>query len=148
MSLQQWLENGWVRKHEATRKEIAELLGLAERDLADSRTADLSADWRLGIAYNAALQAATAALAAAGFRMSGGTPHHHYTIQSLAHTVGIDAARIRLFDEIRRKRNTAEYDRAGFVSDAEAQAAVEFAARLREDVIQWLRDKHPILLQK
>ncbi len=148
MSLQQWLANGWVQKHAATRKEIAELLGLAQRDLADSRNAGLSADWRLSIAYNAALQAATAALAAAGFRTSSGTPHHHHTIQSLAHTVGTDPGRIRLFDEIRRKRNTAEYDRAGFVSDAEAQAAVEFAARLREEVVQWLRDEHPILLQK
>jgi uncharacterized protein (UPF0332 family) len=146
--LPQWLENGWLRKHQATRREIAELLGLTERDLADSRNADLSADWRLSIAYNAALQAATAALAAEGFRTSGGTPHHHYTIQSLAHTAKIDAERVQFLEDIRRKRNTVEYDRAGTVSDAEAQAAVEFASRLRDDVIEWLREKHPLLLQE
>ena len=148
MSLQSWLESGWLKKHQATRKEIADLLALADRDLKECLRAGLGADWQLSIAYNAALQAAAAALVAEGFRTSGGTPHHHYTIQSLAYTIGADASRVRVFDEIRRKRNTAEYDRAGFISDAEAQQAVGFAARLRDDVVQWLREKHPILLQK
>ncbi len=148
MSLQQWLANGWLHAHQATRGEIAERLAHAEEDLRGCRIAELSADWRLAMAYNAALQVAAAALAAEGFRTRGGTPHHHYTIQSLSLTAGIDAARVRLLDDIRRKRNAAEYDRLGSVSDAEARAAVEFATRLREDVIRWLRDKHPMLLSK
>jgi len=41
---------------------------VVERDLADSAAEGLSADWRMSIAYNAALQAATAALAAPGYR--------------------------------------------------------------------------------
>lgn len=40
-----------------------------DRDLADSEAEGLSPDWRMNIAYNAALQAATAALAAAGERI-------------------------------------------------------------------------------
>jgi hypothetical protein len=47
----------------------------------------LSPDWRLNIAYNAALQAATAALAAAGYRASR-EAHHCRAIQSLAFTIG------------------------------------------------------------
>jgi len=43
-------------------------LRLAERDLRECQAAGLSPDWRLAIAYNAALQSATAALAAAGYR--------------------------------------------------------------------------------
>jgi hypothetical protein len=43
------------------------LLELADRDLKNSQVMELDADWRLNIAYNAALQAATAALAASGF---------------------------------------------------------------------------------
>ena len=45
---------------------MRDLLGVAERDLADCGVPGLSADWRLNISYNAALQLATAALAAAG----------------------------------------------------------------------------------
>jgi len=43
---------------------MRDLLGVVERDLADGATEGLSADGRMNIAYNAALQAATAALAA------------------------------------------------------------------------------------
>jgi len=44
------------------------LFGVADRDLRDCQVRGLSADWRLNIAYNAALQIATVALAAAGYR--------------------------------------------------------------------------------
>jgi ABC-type proline/glycine betaine transport system substrate-binding protein len=70
MSLQDWLKNGWLTEHRTSLKEIKDLLAVAERDLNDCRTArkaGLSPDWQLNIAYNAALQVATAALAAAGF---------------------------------------------------------------------------------
>jgi len=68
MSLSDWLANGWLTRHESSQQEIADLLGVVQRDLADSQTPGLSADWRLNIAYNAALQAATAALTAEGYR--------------------------------------------------------------------------------
>jgi len=44
----------------------------------------------MAIAYNAALQAATAALAAAGYRATR-DQHHDRVIQSLRETVGVDA---------------------------------------------------------
>lgn len=53
----------------------------------------MSPDWKLNIAYNAALQAATAALAASGYRAAR-EQHHYRTIQSLAHTLGWKAARV------------------------------------------------------
>jgi hypothetical protein len=65
MSLRDWLKNGWAIEHETTRQEIADLLSLMDRDLSDCQSPGLSADWQLGIAYNAALQAAVAGLAAA-----------------------------------------------------------------------------------
>ena len=71
MSLEQWLNNGWLRSHETSPREISELLSVTERDLKDARSADLSPDWTMSIAYNAALQAASAALAASGYGMSG-----------------------------------------------------------------------------
>lgn len=68
MSLDEWLQNGWLAAHQTSPAEIHDLLAVARRDLADAAVPGLSADWRLAIAYNAVLQAATAALAAAGYR--------------------------------------------------------------------------------
>ena len=33
MSLQSWLENGWLRHHQTSKKEIADLFRIIERDL-------------------------------------------------------------------------------------------------------------------
>jgi hypothetical protein len=90
MSLAEWERNGWLTKHETSRDEIRDLLQVVERDLADSDAEGLSADWRLNIAYNAALQAATVALAAAGYRAARDL-HHYRVIQSLRETIGVDA---------------------------------------------------------
>ncbi|HEY3125274.1 MAG TPA: hypothetical protein VGK70_14585 [Thermoanaerobaculia bacterium] len=70
MTLSDWARNGWLLSHRTSPREIGDLLGIVDRDLADSQASGLSADWRLNIAYNAALQAATAALPASGYRAS------------------------------------------------------------------------------
>jgi hypothetical protein len=56
VTLNDWERNGWLQAHRTAPEEVADFLALVERDLADSRTPGLSADWRLNIAYNAALQ--------------------------------------------------------------------------------------------
>lgn len=111
MSLSDWERNGWVTKHQTSRSEIRDLLQVVERDLRDSAAEGLSADWRMNIAYNAGLQAATAALAAAGYRASRDA-HHHRVIQSLRETVSTDAKVVATFDAFRKKRNiTADFPR-------------------------------------
>src|SRR6059058_1167830 len=112
MSLSDWERNGWLTKHQTSPNEIRDLLQVVERDLADSAAKGISADWRMNIAYNAALQAATAALAAAGFRASR-EQHHYRVIQSLRETLGTDAQTVNAFDAFRKKRNAAGYDQAG-----------------------------------
>ena len=67
MSLADWHTNRWIVAHEPSRDEIADLFALVDRDLRDAAVPRLSPDWRLGIAYNAALQLATLALAAEGY---------------------------------------------------------------------------------
>ena len=104
MSLADWFNNGWLVEHKTSPQEIADLFGVADRDLADSRAAGLSADWRMNIAYNAALQAASAALAAAGYRATRGS-HHYRVIQSLAHTMQADTRLIAQLDQFRKKRS-------------------------------------------
>lgn len=36
MSLEDWANNGWLRRHETSRQEIADLLAIVDRDLADA----------------------------------------------------------------------------------------------------------------
>jgi hypothetical protein len=145
MSLADWERNGWLMTHQTSPHEIRDLLAVVERDLHDSGAKGVSADWRMNIAYNAGLQAATAALAAAGYRATR-DQHHHRVIQSLRETVGADAHVITAFDAFRRKRNISGYERAGLVSDADAAEMHTIATRLRDDVVAWLRTSHPSLL--
>ena len=65
VSLADWLADRWIVAHEPTVEEIADLFTVVDRDLEDAGLPALSADWQLGIGYNAALQLATLALAAA-----------------------------------------------------------------------------------
>jgi len=100
----------------------------------------------MNIACNAALLAATAALAAAGFRATR-DQHHYRVIQSLRETIGAEVALVSAFDSFRKKRNVTGYVRAGTVSDADALAMRDMATRLREEVARWLRKTHPELLK-
>lgn len=147
MSLHDWLKNGWLIEHRTSLQEIAELLGVADRDLHNCQTAGLSPDWKLSIAYNAALQMATAALAAAGYRAARDA-HHYRVIQSLAYTIRADARLITQFDGFRKKRNISDYERAGVVSDQEVKEMVILAGNLRAAVVKWLRTSYPKLLQE
>jgi len=145
MSLQDWLKSRWLIEHKSSRQEIADLLGMADRDLAQCQTPNLSSDWQLNIAYNAALQAATAALAAAGYRAAR-EAHHYRVIQSLAHTIKADPVLIAQLDKFRKKRNISSYEQTGVVSEQEVREMVALAKNLRAEVIVWLKKTHPELL--
>ena len=145
MSLGDWKKSGWLVEHKTSPKEIADILAAVDRDLSACRTPNLDPDWRFNIAYNAALQAATAALAAAGYRAAR-EMHHYRVMQSLSFTVGAEAAMIDLLDRFRKKRNTGTYERAGIISDHEADELLDIAGKLRALVLDWLRQSHPDLL--
>ena len=87
MTLADWLANRWIVPHEGTVEEIAELMAVVDRDLEDAAVPGLRSDWRLSISYNAALQLATLALAAEGYR-PGRERAHERAILSLRDTVG------------------------------------------------------------
>ncbi|MEA3415383.1 MAG: hypothetical protein U9R02_04375 [Thermodesulfobacteriota bacterium] len=101
----------------------------------------------MNIAYNSALQTATAALAASGYRAVR-EAHHYRVVQSLAHTIKADAGLIALFDRFRKKRNISGYNHAGMISDQEAKEMVDVANRLRQKVEKWLYENHPNLMEK
>ncbi|MFH1150506.1 MAG: hypothetical protein V1748_08530 [Actinomycetota bacterium] len=145
MSLKSWLRKGWLTEHRTSPDEIADLLRLVERDIRESQIQGLTPDWRLNIAYNAALQAATAALAACGYRAAR-EAHHLRVLRSLEFTIGADDNLIRQLDGFRKKRNISDYERAGLVSESEAQEMLLAALDLRDKVIDWLKKHHPELL--
>lgn len=142
MSLAQWAANGWLRPHQTTRRQITDMLAIVERDLADSEQS-LSADWQFGIAYNAALKLCTILLYASGYRPEKNLAHYR-TLQALPLILGPgrddDADYL---DACRAKRNTAEYDAAGTVSQTEADELRTFVRELRLATLDWLRQKHP-----
>jgi len=145
MTLKDWANNHWLTGHQTTAEEIQNLLLVSDRDIRDCRAEGLSPDWQMNIAYNAALQAATAALAACGYR-AGREAHHYRVIQSLAFTVGIEKNLILQFDQFRKKRNIGGYEQAGLVSKKEAEEMFQLAVELRNRVQIWLRINYPELL--
>jgi hypothetical protein len=145
MSLQEWLDNRWLSEHTPSPEETRDLFLAIERDLADCRAEHLSPDWMCSIAFAAAIRAATAALAAAGYRPSRDN-HHFRVVQSLALTIEADEYLIDELDLFRRKRNISTYERIGIVSTHDALQMIELAERIRDEVLAWLRENHPDLL--
>ena len=141
MSLEDWLQNGWLVKHKTSTQEIKDLLKIADRDIRDSQRPGLSEDWRLAIAYNAALQSATAALAATGYRASR-VAHHYRVIQSLTFTLKLDQGLVDQLDSFRHKRNVSDYEQAGAVSEQEAKEMLSLARELRAGVESWIGKNH------
>ena len=73
MSLENWVQNSWVEKRESDAAEIVRLLSLADGRLDDyqkAMAAGLSPDVQLVLAYDAIRASATAALRAAGYRVT------------------------------------------------------------------------------
>ncbi|MDD4889011.1 MAG: hypothetical protein PHU85_03705 [Phycisphaerae bacterium] len=145
MTLENWLSNGWLSAHRSSPQEIRDLLALADRDLKDCLAQGLSADWKFSIAYNALLQAATAGLAAAGYR-AGRDSHHYRVLQSLEFTAGLDETVLRQLDAFRKKRNLTGYERVGAVSDGEVREIIQASQMVRQQVDVWIRRNHPELL--
>ena len=86
MSLNQWVDNGWLRRHKTSQEEIKNLVMIIDRDLKDAK-GGISDDWRFGIAYNAALKLCTILIYAEGFKAEK-TLQHYRTIQALPLILG------------------------------------------------------------
>ncbi|MEW5825579.1 MAG: hypothetical protein AB1778_02005 [Candidatus Bipolaricaulota bacterium] len=146
MSLTEWLQHRFLAAHATSPQEIADLLAITRRDLREASSATHCPEWKLAIAFNAALQAATTALAAAGYRAAKGSGHHHYTLQSLRFTVGLDSETLLMLQTVKRKRDKSDYERAGGVSAQEALDAIALATQVVTRVREWLQAEHPDLM--
>ena len=147
MSLEKWVEYGWLRREPTSSSEIRDLLGIVDRSLTDSRVEVVSTDLRFIAAFNAALCAATTALRASGHRTATQAGHHVKTIESLELTIKANARLIQRFKTFNNKRNKSVYDVAGAVSDQELAAMIKLANELKDSTLSWLQKFHPELLK-
>ena len=141
MTLKNWKSNGWLKAHKTSEQEITNLIQIVERDLLDAKQEGVSADWRFGIAYNAALKLCTILLYSSGYRANRALAHYR-TIQSLYLILG-DRWQddTDYLNSCRIKRNTVEYDYVGGASNADAEELIEFTKKLQFEVLKWLDKK-------
>ena len=145
MTLKHWEQNGWIRPHQTSPQEVAALLSIVNRDLADSR-GRISHDWQFGIAYNAVLKLCTILLHASGYRPEKNLQHFR-TLAALPLILGNERkADAAYLDACRIKRNTVEYDMAGAATKQDAEELLTFAQQFRDEVLDWLKRNHSNLI--
>ena len=149
MSLDQWHRNSWIKEWMTNASEIADLLAVVDREIADASVSGLSMDGRYMHAYDAALNLCAIALKASGFTVPKGAGHHKRTIESLPLILGTRFQATS--DEIElasRLRGQAMYDRAEVVREEDATNLLATSTHLRSDILGWLRRTYPSLLAK
>jgi uncharacterized protein (UPF0332 family) len=148
MSLEKWLNFGWIKSHTTSKQEIDSLFAMIERDLKDSKEGNVSDDWRFGIAYNAALKLCTILLNASGYRANSSSAHH-YTINALPLILGDSRKKdADYLDQCRRLRNKVEYDMVGGATIENVEDLIDFIEEFRFEVRQWLKANHKNLLEE
>ena len=147
MSLEKWLEYGWLRREPSSANEIKALLGIVRRSLDDSKVDAISADLRFVATFTAALTVATIALRASGYRTVTQVSHHTKIIESLELTINADPKLIQKLKVFSNKRNKSVYDVAGAVSEQELDQVIKLATGLRVQVNEWIEKNHPALLK-
>jgi hypothetical protein len=119
-----------------------QLLEIVDRDLHDAQQRGVSADWRFGIAYNAALKLCTILLYSEGFRPEK-TLAHYRTLQALPIILGPEKEDdADYLDTCRTKRNTVEYDYVGGATNSDADELIAYVIKLKNEVLGWLKQNH------
>ncbi len=147
MSLQQWLDNSWIATSTPSREEIAGLVQVAERNLADASLEGLSPDGRFSHAYDAVRCLCQAALTASGFVVPKGGRQHERVIESLKFTLGSEwADETDYFDLCRRNRHKSIYEQSGINQPRDADQLLESAKKLLTATKNWLQLNQPDLI--
>ena len=127
MSYEGLLKRGKIVPYHASKHEVRSLLDVANRDLRTAeQTLNVDIDWSYSITYNAILQASRALMFSHGYRPRGGQ-QHLTVVQFLREALGDEGAdEVSLFDQMRRKRPRAIYERAGLVGRKEVEGVGGF----------------------
>jgi hypothetical protein len=148
MSLKDWESYGWLKKYKTSAAEISDLFEIVERDLKAAQTKGLPADWKFGIAYNAALKLCTILLNAEGYRPENVNAHFR-TLQAISEILGDKRkSDADYLNTCRSQRNTVEYDHIDGATEDDASELIEYSQDLKLDVLEYLTNKYPDLLAK
>lgn len=121
---------------------VKRMLLSAKQRLRDAEFTQNSPETRFDCAYTAIRVVADIGLHLNGFRTSTSKPGHHQTaVQCLSHTLGVDAATVRILDGLRKQRNLSDYD-GEMVTDAALQECLRQAQAIVIRVDSVLKE-HP-----
>jgi hypothetical protein len=141
--IQVMLESRQIEERPADDPEVEGMWAKAVRTLHSSRLPGLDADAAFTLAYQAALQASTAVLRAAGYRVRG-EGHHHHTFAAVA-ALGLgalsDAARD--LNVIRLGRHAAVYDWEARTGEKELERLRTACGILFSEAHRWLGAQRP-----
>jgi hypothetical protein len=147
MSLQQWLDNAWIKRVRPSGHVVESLLAIAEREIGDASLEGISVDGRFDHSYDAIRSLCEVALHASGYEVPRGGRKHERVIESLKFTVdGPWTDEVDLFDRSRRLRHQSIYERIGVVQQQDADDLLRTARRLLEGTREWLDKQHPELV--
>jgi hypothetical protein len=147
MSLEQWRQNAWLQRSDATLPEIQQLFAVVDREIADASVEALSDEGRFEHAYDAALQLCVIPLRSSGYRVPKGESLHKRAIDPLRYTLGESYAETSVcLERYSRARGRLVYEQIGVVTRQDVEELLSLVRQLRADVIEWLRAMHPELL--
>jgi uncharacterized protein (UPF0332 family) len=140
VSLKKFISKGFILAHPLKEDEITRLLKIADRDITEASEKCHEIDWQFAIAYNAALQLASAVLRASGYRASTKVGHHWATFSVLPDVMGDDFRELAdYFNDCRSKRNTIEYCDSGTITKQAAEELIDKVKVFKTKVIAWLK---------
>ena len=120
---------------------IKRMLTTAKQRLRDADFTQNSHETRFDCAYTTIRVVADIGLHLNGFRTSTSKPGHHQTaVQCLAHTLGVDAATVRVLDGLRKQRNLTDYD-GELVTDAALQECLNQARAMLIQIESVMRER-------
>lgn len=139
MSYDDLLHEGRIRPHRAEPEEVTARLTLAHARIGDAGLSGLSSDGRFVFAYDAARSAAEAVMAAEGYRVASGVGHHETVFRCLLVAAGGRWRKTALeLEQARSKRNAAEYDEWGLITETEADRLLDVARTFVNQVGAWV----------
>lgn len=148
MSLEQWRKNKWLMDVTPSAQAVRNLMGVADREIADASLEGISSDGSFDHSYDAVRCLCELALHVMGYTVAKGQWKHQRLIQSLQFTLGGKwIEQIDFLDRCRRKRHQSIYERSGVVQQGDADDLLATAELLRGDVRDWLRRNHPQLYE-
>ena len=146
MSLQNLLQIKQLEAHKSNAAQVNRLLNSSVRCLEDARQESITPETRLEAGYRAIMQLSMVSLWANGYRPTTSSGHHVTMIQSLVHSIGLDADQMRVLDTFRVKRNSTNYTGED-IDITSVEACIEAGEHLLQQVRHWLQNNRPDLIQ-